>query len=137
MGISAVISAAALLVSVRAGAVRLDGYHGGAQVVVQGVAETFVGEFVAGQVVRQPGAGDLRGVGEIGWMGRGLAQGEQDPAADRVGEGAAEPRQHLDVSSESQHRRAPAVSRSANTLITPAQHRYAAGHMLVAARLVH
>src|SRR6185503_18167532 len=90
------ISAAALLVGCDAGAVGLDGHHGGAQ-VVERMAEAFVGELIAGatavgdgddqatvaqagQVVRQPGAGDGQCVGQIGGVGGGLAQGEQDAA---------------------------------------------------------
>ncbi|WP_371675655.1 tyrosine-type recombinase/integrase [Streptomyces sp. NBC_01276] len=38
-------------------------------------------------------------------MGRSLAQGEQDAAADRVGEGAAAPRRHLDVGGDCHHLR--------------------------------
>ncbi len=45
-------------------------------------------------MVRQPGAGDPEGIGEVGRVGGGLAQGEQEPAADRVGECTAEPHQH-------------------------------------------
>ena len=68
--------------------------------------QALVGELVAGtpsdryrddqaavaqahQVVRQPGPGDLQGIGEVGGMGRGLAQGEKDPAADHLMQGAA------------------------------------------------
>ncbi|GAA1259314.1 hypothetical protein GCM10009579_16730 [Streptomyces javensis] len=36
-------------------------------------------------------------------MGRGLAEGKQDAAADRVSERAAEPGQHLNIGSECQH----------------------------------
>ena len=128
------------VVGVGAGAVGLDGDHGGAQ-VVERVAEAFVGQFVAGaaavghgddqaavaqagQVVRQPGAGDAEGVGEVGGVGGGLAQGEQDPAADRVGERAAEPGQHLDVGGNSQHThdstRNPEFRKSWDRLSVPA-----------------
>ncbi|KUL34975.1 hypothetical protein ADL12_20290 [Streptomyces regalis] len=45
----------------------------------------------AGKVVRQPGARDAQCIGKVGGVGRGFAQGEQDAAADRIGERAAEP----------------------------------------------
>lgn len=112
-------SAAPLFVGVHAGAVCLDGHHGGTQ-VVERVAEAFVGQLVAataavghgddqtaaaqtGEVVGQPGAGDTECVGEVGGVGGGLAQGEQDAAADRVGERAAEPGEDFDVGGNSQH----------------------------------
>jgi hypothetical protein len=111
-------SAAPLVVGVGACAVALDGDHGGAQ-VVERVTEAFIGEFVAGasavgggddqaavtqagQVVRQPGAGDVQRVGEVGGIGGCFPQGEQDAAADRIGECPAEPDQDLDVGGNSQ-----------------------------------
>lgn len=84
------------------------------------MAQTVIGELVASttavryandqaavpqarEMVRQPGTGDLQGVGEVGRVAGPLLQGRQDPAADRIGQRAAEPRQGLDVSGGSQH----------------------------------
>ena len=108
---SVTMSAAALLGGVGAGPVGLHGDDGRTQ-VVEGVAEPRVGELVprapavghgddqaavpqAREMVGEPGAGDAEEVGEVGRIGRLVAQGEQDAAADRVGERAAEPGQRV------------------------------------------
>lgn len=55
-------------------------------------------------MVRQTRAGDPEFVGEVGGISGSCTQGEQQSAADRVGEGTAEPRQHLEVGREIQHK---------------------------------